>query len=154
MAKEIQCPGNELYSLVAALRQIFFPIPLMSREEYRAFLAKNFEQMNESDFKRSYKYYEKCYSRRVQLADAISGSNKTNEITENLTYHLGQCFPCRRTYVMEILRRGVESEINLLKGNGKLPNAREIGREGLEAYFLGLIMKEDSRLLGLLKQRE
>ncbi len=146
-----KCPGKRLIELVAAFNHIFYPCKMISREEFRRKMDVNdCNEAEESKLDRSYGRYEKNYNKRRQLADALISSGKHQETFEKLRKHVNSCTNCLPKYT-GILEGAVEWEIMFGEYKGKVPKAIEIGQDRLEAYFLGLIKKEDSKLLRLLE---
>jgi hypothetical protein len=84
------------------------------------------------------------------MADNLISSGRHYEIFEDIRMHVNFCNNCLPRY-MGIIEHAVEFERKFGYYKGKIPNIMEIGQEKLEAYFLGLIKREDSELLKLLE---
>ncbi len=147
MAKKIDCPGGELPKYVAALSHIFHPEKLMTKEEYRDFYYGNYPNEGEKNLRRSYKNYKRYYLLKKEFADSLSASDMPRVILENFRAHVDSCSYCKTEY-FKMLRNGVTWAIRFGEEKGKVP--KEVGKLGLESYFLGLIQREDSKLLELL----
>jgi hypothetical protein len=144
-----KCPGKMLGELVAAFNYVFYPHLMETEEDFRERIEKVAE-IDDKEIKHAYKDYTKTYHKRRAMADTFIASGKHEEIFEDLRVHVNSCSNCLTRYI-HILEEAIKFERDFGYYIDKIPSAKEIGQEGLEAYFLGLIKKEDSELLKLLE---
>ncbi len=151
MKRKFECPGKELPNLIFALNQIFYPRKQMTREEHESLYRIKYPMAPKKIIDGLYRDYEKAYARKVQSANSIISSKRPHQLLKDLRTHVDSCSVCKPEYFFGILKKCAEWEIHFGKQRYLIEDMLKTGQAELESCLLGLIYKEESELLGLLK---